>query len=79
VNKQWHSEIEDSAAVAVAEALVDHAKCIRQLVQIVVRNVKFRSNQLKADQSTAGNVIQNIENINPRDYVIECFRLAIRN
>ena len=65
--------------MAEAEALVDHARCTRQLVEIVVRNVKFRSNQLKADQSTVENVIQNIENINPSDYVIECFRLAIRN
>jgi hypothetical protein len=57
--KKWHLEI-----VASVEALVDHARCIRQLVQIVDKNVKFLSSPLETDRFIAKNVIQNIENTN---------------
>jgi hypothetical protein len=58
VNK-WHLEI-----VALEETLADHAKCIRQLVLTVGKNVKFLSSRLEIDQFIAKSVTQNIENTN---------------
>ena len=58
---------EDLAAeVALAEEVdltEDHEKCTRQLVEIVVRNVKFHSNQKETNQSTAVNVFKVIKEI----------------
>ena len=54
--------------LAVEEALAeevdlteDHEKCTRQLVEIVVRIVKFHSSQDRINQSTAMNVFQIIK------------------
>jgi len=44
----------------------DHEKCTRQLVEIVVRIVKFHSSQDKTNQSTAMNVFQTIKE--PKTY-----------
>ena len=41
----------------------DHEKCTRQLVEIVVRNVKFHSSQKETNQSTAVNVFKVIKEI----------------
>ena len=58
---------EDLAAEeALAEEVVlteDHEKCTRQLVEIVVRNVKFHLNQKETNQSTAVNVFKVIKEI----------------
>ncbi len=37
-----------------------HEKCIKRPVQIVGKNVKFRSNRMGPNLCTAGNVINNI-------------------
>jgi hypothetical protein len=58
VNK-WHLE----NAASEEEALVDHAKCIRQLVQIAVQKQKFHSSQLKEGPCIAESVIKSIKNI----------------
>ena len=51
-------------ALAAEEALTeDHEKCTRQLVEIVVRNVKFHLNQKETSQSTAVNVFKAIKEI----------------
>lgn len=55
---KWH--LENATSV---EGLADRVKCIRQLVQIAVQNVKYHSNLLKEGLSTVKSVIQNIENI----------------
>jgi len=57
VNK-WHLE-----NAVLAEGLAVSVKCIRQLVRIAAQNVKYRSNLLKEDLSTAETVIQSIEDI----------------
>ena len=56
--------------LAVEEALAeevdlteDHEKCTRQLVEIVVRNVKFHLNQKETNQSTVVNVFKVIKEI----------------
>ena len=41
----------------------DHEKCTKQLVEIVVRNVKFHSSQKEISQSTAVNVFKAIKEI----------------
>jgi len=41
----------------------DHEKCTRQLVEIVVKNVKFHSSQNKISQSTAMNAFKVIKEI----------------
>ena len=59
--------VEDLAAEeALAEEVdltEDHEKCTRQLVEIVVRNVKFHLNQKETSQSTAVNVFKVIKEI----------------
>ena len=59
--------VEDLAAEeALAEEVdltEDHEKCTRQLVEIVVRNVKFHLNQKETNQSTAVNVFKVIKEI----------------
>ena len=56
---------EDLAAeVALAEEVdltEDHEKCTRQLVGIVVRNVKFHSSQKETSQSIAANAFKVIK------------------
>ena len=67
---------EDLAAeVALAEEVdltEDHEKCTRQLVEIVVKNVKFHLNQKETSQSTVANVFKVIKEIknNKNSYFI---------
>ena len=55
--------VEDLAVeVATEEALTeDHEKCTKQLVETVVRTVKFHSSQNKTSQSIVTNVFKAIE------------------
>ena len=55
--------VEDlEAEVATEEALTeDHEKCTKQLVETVVRTVKFHSSQNKTSQSIVTNVFKAIE------------------
>jgi len=54
-------EVED---LAEEEALTeDHEKCTKRLVEIVVKIVKFHSNQDKTNQSTAANAFKVIKEI----------------
>ena len=53
---------EEALAVEV-DLTEDHEKCTRQLVEIVVRNVKFHSNQKETNQSTAVSVFKVIKEI----------------
>ena len=76
-NINHKTEVEDLAEVAeVAEDLAaeealaeevdlteDHEKCTRQLVEIVVRNVKFHLSQKETSQSTVANVFKVIKEI----------------
>ena len=62
--------VEVAEDLAAEEALAeevdlteDHEKCTRQLVEIVVRNVKFHLNQKETNQSTAVNVFKVIKEI----------------
>ena len=55
-------EVEVAAEVATEEALTeDHEKCTKRLVEIVVKIVKFHSNQNRTSQSTAANVFKVIK------------------
>ena len=55
-------EVEVAAEVATEEALTeDHEKCTKQLVEIVVKIVKFHSSQDKTNQSTAANAFKVIK------------------
>ena len=57
-------EAEVAAEVATEEALTeDHEKCTKQLVEIVVKIVKFHSSQNKTNQSTAANAFKVIKEI----------------
>ena len=55
--------VEDlEAEVAAEETLTeDHEKCTKRLVEIVVKIVKFHSNQNRTSQSTAANVFKVIK------------------
>jgi hypothetical protein len=55
--------VADMAAeeVPVAVMTEDHEKCTRQLVEIVVRIVRFHSSQDRTNQSTAMSVFQIIK------------------
>jgi len=59
--------VEDLAAEeALAEEVAlteDHEKCTKQLVETVVRNVKFHLNQKETNQSIAVNVFKVIKEI----------------
>jgi hypothetical protein len=50
----------EEVLVAAAEEVMteDHEKCIKQLVEIVARIVKYHSSQDRINQSTAMNVFQ---------------------
>lgn len=61
MNDKWHSE--NAEATSVEAETSDHAKCIRQLVQIAARNAKSHSSLLKEDPSTARSVTQSIGSI----------------
>jgi len=54
------------------EEILGHVRCIKQFVQIVDRNVKFRSNRQRTDQYTVVTVTRNIENTN---HIIDFFLL----
>jgi len=57
-------EVEVAAEVATEEALTeDHEKCTKQLVEIVVKIVKFHSSQNKTNQYTAANAFKVIKEI----------------
>jgi len=57
-------EAEVAAEVATEEALTeDHEKCTKRLVGIVVKIVKFHSNQNRTSQSTAANAFKVIKEI----------------
>ena len=57
-------EVEVAAEVATEEALTeDHEKCTKQLVEIVVKTVKFHSSQNRTNQSTAANAFKVIKEI----------------
>jgi len=57
-------EVEVAAEVATEEALTeDHEKCTKQLVEIVVKIVKFHSSQNRTSQSTAANAFKVIKEI----------------
>ena len=57
-------EAEVVAEVATEEALTeDHEKCTKRLVGIVVKIVKFHSNQNRTSQSTAVNAFKVIKEI----------------
>ena len=54
--------VEVATEVAAEEALtVDHEKCTKQLVEIVVKTVKFHSSQNRTNQSTAANAFKVIK------------------
>ena len=53
-------EVDLAEEVALTE---DHEKCTRQLVEIVVRIVKFHSSQNRTNQSTAANAFKVIKEI----------------
>ena len=60
------TEVEDlveEVQVEEVDLTEDHEKCTRQLVEIVVRNVKFHSNQKEISQSIAANVFKVIKEI----------------
>jgi len=57
-------EAEVAVEVATEEALTeDHEKCTKQLVEIVVKIVKFHSSQNRTSQSTAANAFKVIKEI----------------
>ena len=65
-------EAEVAAEVATEEALTeDHEKCTKQLVEIVVKTVKFHSSQNRTNQSTAANAFKVIKEI--KDNYHSCF------
>ena len=53
----------EEALAEEVDLIEDHEKCTRQLVEIVVRNVKFHLNQKETNQSTAVNVFKVIKEI----------------
>ena len=68
--------VEDLAAEeAQAEEVVlteDHEKCTKQLVETVVKNVKFHLNQKETNQSIAVNVFKIIKEIKNNCHFIVC-------
>jgi len=52
---------EEEALAEEVDLTEDHEKCTRQLVEIVVRNVKFHSSQKETSQSIAANVFKVIK------------------
>ena len=64
--------VEVATEVAAEEALTeDHEKCTKRLVEIVVKTVKFHSNQDRINQSTAANAFKVIKEI--KDNYHSCF------
>ena len=76
VSRNINHKTEEAQVAEVAEDLAaeealaeevdlteDHEKCTRQLVEIVVRNVKFHSSQKETNQSTAVSVFKVIKEI----------------
>ena len=57
-------DLEAEVDLAEEEALTeDHEKCTKRLVEIVVKIVKFHSNQNRTSQSTAANAFKVIKEI----------------
>jgi len=71
--------VEDLEAEAAEEVVLaeevdlteDHEKCTKRLVEIVVKIVKFHSNQNRTSQSTAANAFKVIKEI--KDNYSSCF------
>jgi inorganic triphosphatase YgiF len=61
-------EVDLAEEVALTE---DHEKCTKQLVEIVVRNVKFHFSQKETSQSIAANAFKVIKEI--KDNYSSCF------
>ena len=55
--------VAEEAQVEEVDLTEDHEKCTRQLVEIVVKNVKFHLNQKETNQYTAVNVFKVIKEI----------------
>ena len=55
--------VAEEAQVEEVDLTEDHEKCTRQLVEIVVRNVKFHSSQKETSQSIVANVFKVIKEI----------------
>ena len=53
----------EEALAEEVDSTEDHEKCIKQLVEIAVRNVKFHLNQKATNQSTVVNVFKVIKEI----------------
>ena len=53
--------VAEEALAEEVDLTEDHEKCTRQLVEIVVRNVKFHSNQKETSQSIVVNVFKVIK------------------
>ena len=56
----WRTEADLAEEAALTE---DHEKCTKRLVEIVVKIVKFHSNQNRTSQSTAVNAFKVIKEI----------------
>jgi len=56
--RKYKTCIETKDAVVL---VAHHEKCIRRPVQIVGKNVKYRSNRMVQNLSIAGNVTSNID------------------
>jgi len=55
--------VEEAALEEEAALTEDHEKCTKQLVEIVVKIVKFHSSQNRTSQSTAANAFKVIKEI----------------
>ena len=53
--------VEEAALEEEAALTEDHEKCTKQLVEIVVKTVKFHSSQNRTNQSTAANAFKVIK------------------
>jgi hypothetical protein len=63
--------VAEEALAAEVDLTEDHEKCTRQLVEIVVRNVKFHSSQKETSQSIVANVFKVIKEI--KNNITSCF------
>ena len=70
---QVAEDLVDEEAQVDEEALTeDHEKCTKQLVETVVKNVKFHLNQKETSQSIAVNVFKIIKEIKNNCHFIVC-------
>ena len=63
---------EEEALAEEVDLTEDHEKCTRQLVEIVVRIVKFHSNQKETSQSIVVNVFKVIKEIKNNYHFMIC-------